>query len=56
MNKDPIKCADCGKFISYNDLENEKAKKHFSIEWDWSREEPCEEQFFQCKKCVSANK
>lgn len=48
MNKDPIKCVNCGKFISYDDIENKRVQfehipdSHFTVE----------ENNFTCKRCI----
>lgn len=47
MSKERIRCADCGKFISYQDLENGKAKSNFTPDSELS----IERIWFQCEDC-----
>jgi hypothetical protein len=47
MNKDPIRCDGCGRFISYDDLEIGNAKINYISDSSFSYE-----QFeYLCKNC-----
>lgn len=47
MNKEPIKCDICGKFIKYEDLSSGESRLVESIDFNGN-----EEEWFECKKCI----
>ncbi len=49
MNKDPIKCDNCGKFIAYDDIDNGAICNMITPDTEVSNE--CYETI--CKKCNS---
>jgi hypothetical protein len=51
MNKDPIKCDECGKFISYKDIDDGNASHHVNYAWDWFQEDMSERWHSLCKRC-----
>lgn len=53
MNKDPIKCCCCGKFISYKDLEAGKSSVTNTTSWDGWSDSPDETSIFECRKCIN---
>ena len=38
MNKNPLKCEICGKFISYKDFEQNKVKTEFTFDTEFTSE------------------
>ena len=48
MNKNPIKCSDCGKFISYKDIDDKLVYTHFIPDTEYT----VEGFIFVCKKCI----
>ena len=46
-----IKCDDCGKFISYDDIESKKAIHRFYDTWNTTTEDVKENVESVCKKC-----
>lgn len=56
MNTDPIKCGDCGKFISYKDIENGLATHKMHNSWDSVNEDVMEIYESQCKKCIRSDR
>lgn len=51
MNKNPIKCVECGKFIKYSDLDEKRAKRVGNDHWDWFQEDMIEDVYFLCPLC-----
>ena len=41
-----IKCATCGKFISYKEIETHEAKLHYDSDFDGDH------PWYECKKCT----
>ncbi len=46
-----VKCSDCGKFISYNEIENEKVDYHYQPDTDFTYES----EYYSHKQCNNKN-
>jgi hypothetical protein len=51
MNKDPIKCDECGKFIAYKDIDDSSAFCCMYHVYDWFAGDVIEKYKSLCKKC-----
>lgn len=51
MNKNPIKCSVCGKFIKYEDIDTDKVKVEYTPDTEYT----VEKTEFTCSSCM-ANK